>query len=299
MTSVSLQTYAAAVPYPVQKKLLSILDGYHQGSRAGRSLEFLDMEEYKPGDAITDIDWKATARIKQAVVKRFESTAVLNVVLAADTGSNMAALAPGDNQTDITKAKLSAELLRVIAWLVAKHGDHLGLVAGNKAGTRMLPARVGMGHAETLLRAATTTDPQAAPPDLPALLRRLRSTVRKRSLILLVTDANQITEQVAVSLRRLAHRNLVGLFLIEDYDPTAAPVGRPLADVKAGRIPNFVTAEPQISAQWADYRRATRARVNRLLSPLPVSYGYVADQTQILPALINVLGGLERGASVA
>ena len=94
-SSVQVQEYAKFIDLPVQRKLLSLLEGRHGGSGAGSSHEFLDMAEYKVGDDVSDIDWKASARLSQPVVKRFEATAVLNVVLAVDTGSNMAALASG------------------------------------------------------------------------------------------------------------------------------------------------------------------------------------------------------------
>lgn len=289
--TISLQDYARAVPYPAQKRLLSILDGYHQGFRAGRSHEFLDMAEYKAGDAISDIDWKATARFNQPIIKRFEATAVLTVILAADTGSNMAALAPGFLSGPVPKRTLAADLERVIAWLVSFHGDHLGLIAGNAAGVRTLPPRVGMGHAETLLHMASATTPDSAPPDFEEVLSRVSAVTTKRSLVLAVTDQSQITEKTAQRIRNLVMRHSVGLFLIEDYDPTGATSLGALSDVTTGRIPDFVKTDPKIAREWHLSLQAERSRAAQILNSLPIRHARIRGQEDILPSLVTVLGG--------
>lgn len=299
MVAPKLTDFAKAVPYPVQKKLLSILDGFHQGDRAGHSHEFLDLEDYRPGDPISDIDWRATARSPSPIVKRFEATAVLKVLLAVDAGASMAALAPGKDGRPIPKVDLAAEVERAIAWLVAKHGDHLGLVAGNSREMKSLPARVGLGHSETLLRVAQSVSPEGAPSDFEAVLRRVAADAKSRSLLLAVTDETQITPEAAQRLGRLAHRNSVGLFLIEDFDPTDAPLEVSVRDVKAGLMPEFVKTNPEIKKQWEGYRWGRAQNVDRLLGPLPVSYARLSSSDDILPSLVSVLEGVGRGTNLA
>ena len=65
---------------PIMRKLLSIMDGQHSGARPGRGWDFLDLAEYHAGDDVQDIDWAATARTGQAIIRRYESTANLQVV---------------------------------------------------------------------------------------------------------------------------------------------------------------------------------------------------------------------------
>lgn len=317
MAAPSLKDFAKAVPYPVQKKLLSILDGFHQGDRAGHSHEFLDLEDYRPGDPVSDIDWRATARFAEPIVKRFEATAVLTVLLAVDAGSGMAALAPGTRSTPgprlthantstrrtatepVEKVKLAGEVERSIAWLVAMHGDHLGLVAGNAREMKTLPARVGLGHSETLLRIAGAVSPTAPPSNFAAVLHRVAADAKARSLLLGITDETQITPDVVQRLGRLAHRNSVGLFLIEDFDPTTAARGVEVEDVTSGALPDFVKTAPAVKAQWESYLLGRRRNVDRMLSTVPVSYARVGSSEDVLPALVKVLEGVGRGPRTA
>lgn len=288
MTSATLQDYARLVPYPVQRKLLSLLDGYHQGEGAGSSQEFLDMAEYRVGDDIAAIDWKGTARLGQPVVKRFESTAVLRVVLVVDTGATMAASAPDG----APKNEIASDLSRGISWLVASHGDLLGLVAGNAAEQRRMPARSGAGHAETLLRVASASSVTGSPPDLGALLRLLDAP-GPRSLVFVITDSSQVTEASAHRLRRLSARHEVGLFLIGDFDPTTAEALE-VTDVEGGPLPDFVRGNSVLESQWRVYRRVRSQEVDHLLSGLNLRYARVDSREQVLPALVEVVGGGRR-----
>ena len=303
MSSPRLQDYSRLVAYPVQKKLLSLLDGYHRGEGAGSSHEFLDMAEYRYGDDISDIDWKGTARRGQPVVKRFESTAVLSVIVASDTGASMAALAEDGSAKNL----VAAELVRALSWLVSAHGDLLGLVAGSAGGVRSMPARAGVGHAETLLRVASSATVSSGQSDLPALLRHVELG-RRRSLVFVISDDSQISDVTAALLRRLTSRHQVGLFLIEDLDPTRpgdAKLGAKarakqdptkLVDVTAGPLPAFVEGNQVIEAQWRMFRKIRRQEVDRRLEALPLTYRRVGGMDDVLPALVDVVGGGKRAA---
>lgn len=293
MTSPRLQDYSRLVDYPVQRKLLSLLDGYHRGDGAGSSHEFLDMAEYKHGDDITDIDWKATARLNQPVVKRFESTAVLRVIIAADTGAAMAASAADGSQ----KRLVSAELIRALCWLVSVHGDLVGLVAGNSSAVESMPARSGVAHAETLLRVASSSTVTAPPSDMFAVLRQLEVGSR-RSLIFVITDESQINDQTAQLLARLTSRHEVGVFLIDDLDPTVANAEL-LADVSGGPLPEFIEGNQILESQWRIFRRSRSARVTELLEALPLRYVRLQSVKDVLPALVTVMGGGRRGTRSA
>lgn len=284
-----LHDYAKLVSMPVQRRLFSILAGIHRGENAGTSHEFLDMAEYKVGDDISDIDWKTSARMGHPVVKRFESAAVLSVYLVVDSGANMAALASGG----MTKKQVADEFSTAIAWLTAMRGDLLGLVVGNSQKVRAFPARSGLTHAETVLRVANGGAVSDPPPGVPQLLRRLDTTLQHRSMILLVTDQQQITPEVWRPLRRLLTRHRVGVLLVNDLDPTRAGAEDRLADVQAGAIPDFVKNDPTIAHQWAIALREQRRRSHELLATLRIPFAEAGSEADILPALVQILEGGE------
>ncbi|WP_099332373.1 DUF58 domain-containing protein [Actinomyces minihominis] len=292
MSSPRLHDYSRLVSYPVQKKLLSLLDGYHRGEGAGSSHEFLDMAEYKPGDDISAMDWKGTARLSQPVIKRFESTAVLSIIIASDTGAAMAA-AGEDGEP---KSATAEELVRALAWLVSSHGDLLGLVSGNARSVRTMPARAGVAHSETLIRVASASETSGGPSDLLAVLRHVE-VGRRRSVIFVITDESQINAHTAAVLRRLSARHEVGVFLIGDYDPTGIGESADIQDVEAGAIPAFVEGDQILESQWRMYRRFRSREVDALLDAIPLRYVRLGGRDGVLDALISVMGGGGRGSS--
>lgn len=288
-----LYDYGKLVDLPVERELVSLLAGQHRGERAGTSHEFLDMAEYKLGDDISDVDWKATARHGRPIVKRFEAAAVLSVYLVVDGGANMAALAgSGPNTGDLySKKDVADEVCTAVSWLTARRSDHLGLVIGNEERVRFFPARSGFAHAETVVRAVAATSVDSPGPDVPRLLRRAETGLRRRSLLLLVTDRQQVTPHLVRSLRRLQTRHRVGVVLVDDFDPTADGGSAALADVRGGPLPRFVRGDPAIASQWAAVRGAEDARARALLDQARIPWAAAGTPAEVLPALITVLGG--------
>ena len=72
------------------------------------------MAEYQFGDDVSDIDWKASASYGLPVIRRFVRDSNLAMVVAVDTGRNMAATAPdGGPKTEI--AMFAAEVVCFLA----------------------------------------------------------------------------------------------------------------------------------------------------------------------------------------
>lgn len=75
--------------------------GFLEGGRYAlihtRSLEFDELRPYVPGDDVRDIDWKATARSGHTLIKRFVSEKHHKILVVADAGRNLSALAPSGN----------------------------------------------------------------------------------------------------------------------------------------------------------------------------------------------------------
>lgn len=293
MVTPRVQDYGKLIELPVQRKLLSLLQGRHGGTGSGSSHEFLDMAEYKVGDDISDIDWKSTARMRQPIVKRFEQTAVLNVVLGVDTGSNMGALAPGGNEA---KEDVAAEIITALAWLTAYRGDHLALVAGNSAELTTLPARSGAIHAQTLVSVATSAEPTGAPGDFSAVMRRIDSTRRGRALVIGISDTGQLDAMNEVYLKRVATRHKLMMIIVQDADPTRVEGPDAMQDVVAGPVPDFVRSDDTIGYQWNTSRQIKQHRVVEKLRRYGIDWVSVASAEEVPNALLSLFGGGKRAA---
>src|SRR5690606_26115878 len=105
------------------------------------------LRAYAPGDDVKDIDWKATARVGSPLTKRYIATRKHAVLVVADTGRDFAALSAGGNP----KREIATLAAGVIGYLAVRHGDHVGLVAGDETDTEYVPLRGTESHLERLL----------------------------------------------------------------------------------------------------------------------------------------------------
>ena len=147
---------------PTLRRATGLLDGRHKSVLLGHGQDFDDLSLYRPGDDVTDIDWKASARIGQPVIKRYQREANLPLVLAVDTGRTMAAQTPAGED----KRGLALAVAEIFAYLARMRGDPVALVAGDAGRVVDRPARSGAEHAEMLLagRSRVRRDPAPSTP---------------------------------------------------------------------------------------------------------------------------------------
>jgi len=77
-----IERLRAALSLPTLRRATGLLDGRHKSVFVGRGQDFDDMSFYRPGDDISDIDWKSSARLGQPVIKRYQRESMMPLVLA-------------------------------------------------------------------------------------------------------------------------------------------------------------------------------------------------------------------------
>ena len=289
-----IHALSTRIQLPVMRKLLSIMDGQHSALRQGRGWEFMDLAPYQPGDDVREIDWAATARAGSPIIKRHEATANLQVMLVVDTGREMGALAPSGE----TKEDIALTACEAIAWLSVARGDQIGLVAGDAERVRFMPARSGNAHAETIMRRIEEDITLSSPhSDVPTLLARARMVTRRRSLIVIVTDATP-PEPTRLSddlIKSLSVRHQVMVVSVEDIDPTSLEEGTNVVDVTEGPLPDFLLRDSQLAGEAANLVAMRRQAVVQMLDNRGVIRVDVGSSQDVPRALMRAL---ERGAHV-
>lgn len=163
----------------------SQLVGAHLQRRRGEGTDFHQMRDYRQGDSLRHIDWKATTRAGRLVSRQYQDERNQQLVLLLDTGQRMLAEDNGRSHFDDA---LNASLL--LAWLALRQGDSVALAAhGGPA--RWVPAQRGPGHLDTLLRAAHDLHPSEDPTDFLEAAGTLEQRQRRRALVVLVSNLRE------------------------------------------------------------------------------------------------------------
>ncbi len=182
----------------------SRLVGAHLKRRRGEGTDFNQMREYRVGDSLRQIDWKATSRSRKLISREYQDEKNQQLVMMLDTGRRMLAQ---EGELAHFDHVLNAAL--VVSYLALRQGDAVGLFASGGESRWVAPKR-GMASIDTLLRASYDLQPQAVATDYLAAATELSLRQRKRSLVMLVTNVrDEDIEDLLAAVRLLQKRHLV------------------------------------------------------------------------------------------
>jgi uncharacterized protein (DUF58 family) len=234
---------------PEKLSRLRQLDGQHRALLRGQGSEFDSLREYVIGDDVRSIDWRATARRGDVMVRTWRPERDRQILVMLDTGRTSAGRVAGVPRLD---AAMDATLL--LTALASRAGDRVDLIAFD----RRLRARVVGAPRSAVLSAVAQAmagiEPELVETDAAALSSAALTTARHRSLIVLLTDLNPaaIEEGLLPRLSLLAARHEVLVAAVADPALTQMASGR--ADAAA-----------VYGAAAAEQALAARQRVSALL----------------------------------
>ncbi|WP_147919026.1 DUF58 domain-containing protein [Ruania zhangjianzhongii] len=276
----------ARLDLPTVRRASGLLEGRHRSIYSGHGQDFDEMAEYRFGDDVSDIDWKASASYGLPVIRRFVRDSNLAMVIAVDTGRNMAATAPdGGPKTEI--AMFAAE---VVCFLARSRGDTVALVAGDEERLVQVPARGGTEHIETMLRRAEGMLSLDAPAsDLNRVLDRVLTWFNRRSLVVLITDEARPSAEHELALKRLRTRHEVIVIQVGDAVPTMFG-DEPIDDVDVHlEIPEYMRSHKALAAEARTVAERRREDVRTLLRRQGVQGVVATSEDQLIDALIDLL----------
>ena len=266
-----------------------LLEGGRYALLHTRSMEFDDLRAYVPGDDVRDIDWKASARSGSVLIKRFVSEKHHKILLVADAGRNMSALAPsGEYKRDV-----AAHIMGAVGLIGLRRSDQIGIVYGDRRGSVNVPQRRGESHIEGLLHRwyqHTMTDPGAS--NVTAQLDYVATHYRHTMLIIVVSDEPEIGRQgddpLSQVLVRLGARHDIMWAMVSDM-PAVGPDNTDGFDVATGRfVLNGADLGPRVVTAYRRAERVRRDRLGAFLTAHAVSHATIAGSHDIRRQLVGL-----------
>jgi uncharacterized protein (DUF58 family) len=158
------------------------MKGIHRSPYHGFSVEFSEHRAYSPGDDPHYLDWRLYARCDRYYVKRFEDETNLRSYLVLDMSRSMAYCSGAYSKSEYARTAAAT-----IAYFLAVQRDAVGLITFEDRITEYLPPRHRPGHLRRLM-AALARAPEGRATDLARPLEQIAAAVRKRGLIILISD---------------------------------------------------------------------------------------------------------------
>ncbi|WP_158885458.1 DUF58 domain-containing protein [Amycolatopsis anabasis] len=208
---------------PSRLARLQQLDGRQAARIRGQGTEFDSLREYVIGDDVRSIDWRATARAADVMVRTWRPERDRHLVLVLDTG-RMSAGRVGDSPR--LDAAMDAALL--LAVLASRAGDKVDLIAYD----RQVRANVSGASATELLpslvNAMAPIEPSLVETNARGMVAEVLRRTRRRSLVVLLTglDAAPLEEGLLPILPTLTARHRLLLAAVADPRVTEMTRGR-------------------------------------------------------------------------
>lgn len=194
---------------------LRMLDGRSAVRTRGQGTEFDSLRDYVPGDDVRSIDWRATARRSNVVVRTWRPERDRQIVLLLDTSRTSAARIGDVPRLD---AAMDAGLL--LAALTSRAGDRVDLVAGDQHVRRVSAGGTGgrQDRLHEIVEAMAPLHPSLLEADWTRLAAQAIDLTRGRALMVLLTPLEPVVveETLLPALSALTSRHRVVLASVRD-----------------------------------------------------------------------------------
>ncbi len=263
------------------------INGLHRSPYLGLSIDFAEHRPYMPGDDIRRIDWRVYGRTDRFYVKEFEADTNANFIAILDISRSMDYASDG-----ISKLDYGRYLAACLSYFSRQQRDRVGLATIDSDIVDMVPPSAK--HLEIVLHTIDRTRPGGRG-ELGGPLLKVAETIKRRSIVALISDLYQEPSSVLRALKYLQNKgNDVLVFHVLDRAEIEFPFDAAIhmEDLESGeRIPVVPERQRQ---RYLELMRAHLGEIARLLVESRMDY-FLFDTSQPLDyALFKYLSRREK-----
>jgi len=266
-----------------------LIAGMHRSPYHGFSVEFAEYRQYNAGESTKNVDWKIFAKTDRYYVKVFEDETNLRATLLLDRSASM-----DFGTSEVTKLRYGSLLCAALSYLMIKQRDAVGLVVFDERINTIIPHRSIKRHLLYLLRTLEGITP-GVKTEISGALHEVAERMRRRGLVILVSDLFDEPDEVMNGLKHFRHRgNEVVLFHILDPIEFTLDYGREV------RFVDKETGEKLRAQPWflkTDYRLGVWDWISwleRECKENAIDYNLVTTETTFDQALVSYLNKRRR-----
>ncbi|MCK5647311.1 MAG: DUF58 domain-containing protein [Gammaproteobacteria bacterium] len=194
--------------------------GIRKTRRRGEGMDFNQLREYREGDSLRQIDWKATSRLRKLISREYQDEKDQEILFLLDCGRRMLS---HDDELSHFDHTLNAMLL--LSYVALHQGDAIGFSTfgtgdeddGHGQSQRWFPAKKGMATIQSLLNSVYDLHARAVTPDYTQAVIQLLLRQKKRALIIVLTNLrDEDSHDLLNALQLLKRKHLVILASLKE-----------------------------------------------------------------------------------
>jgi uncharacterized protein (DUF58 family) len=239
------------------------ISGQHRSPFHGFNIEFATYREYAPGDDLRRLDWRVFARSDRHYIKQYEeeSNARVNFVVDASASMNYRGA-----KAELSKFDYGATLVVSLAMLLARQQDPVGLILFDEQAGTILPPAATQSQVAVMTGLLERCAP-ARKTELGGLLKSLADRIRRRGMLVIVSDLFTDLDAVYDGLNRLRFAGHEVLILqVLDRDEAELPFDGPI-------IFRDIEGDEELFAEPGAFRRAYQRAMKEFLDEVSKECG--------------------------
>ena len=227
----------------------------------GQGLEFEDYRKYLSTDDAKIIDWKASIRANELMVKEFKEERNLNTYILLDTSYSMIF-----GSIDKLKAEYASEVVASISYFILKSGDNISLVMFNDKIASFVPPDSGDRQFYLVLNFLANADVYNAGYDLENAIDFLMKTMPRRGLLIIISDFINLEGEWDKKLRVAGKKfDVLGIMVRDPRDNELIETGNiVLQDPMSDEI--MIINTGKIKEKYEEYNKSQKRFIKEMFA---------------------------------
>lgn len=185
--------------------------GAHVAKRKGSGMEFNQLREFREGDTLKQIDWKATAKLGSPISREFQEEKDQNVVFLLDCSRRMRAM-----EQNLSYFDYALNALLMSSYIALDKGDAVGVMTFSGEPSWLPPIK-GKASINTLLNHLYALNTSTESSDYVTAAENLLLKHRKRSLIIVLTNVrDEDKEDLEKAVEIMSQQHLVMVVALQE-----------------------------------------------------------------------------------
>jgi uncharacterized protein (DUF58 family) len=257
--------------------------GLHRSPHRGFSAEFAELRAYRAGDDLRYIDWRMFGRSDRYYVKQFEEETNLRAHLLVDVSESMGwSSAPGTLPDKLWYAR---HLAASLALILLRQGDSVGMIAFHDRVADRVQTRGGRRQWQELVRHLAALRPTGGT-SAEGALRELAVRLRRRGLVVVLSDLLVDRDETLTALKYLRHRgHEVLVFHLIDPGERELPAASEARFYDPETGEELLVSVADIRSEYREAVAAALAEWERELRPHGIDYEVIDTSRPLALAL--------------
>jgi uncharacterized protein (DUF58 family) len=262
------------------------LTGLHRSPYHGFSVEFAEHRPYMPGDPLRYVDWKVYAKRDRYYLKKYEEETNLRCHILLDASASMSYRSEG---AAMSKFDYGVRLAAAVSYLMLHQQDSVGLLLFADRILDLVPPRSVPSQLRVLLKRLSAARVAGTTRIGPAL-HQLAERVKRRGLVLLISDLMDDPNAVLAGLKHFRHRkHEVVVFHLLDPAEEDFPFREEAVFVDLETQERLTTTPWEIAQDYAQHLERWRTRYRMECAEHHIDYVEMRTSTPFDRALLRYL----------